>query len=546
MSNTITITNPKVIDFFNRNSNLDPNLLFANVIDFYEHVLGTMTNGNTTQLLSYLIDNSHKIDTLKSDVGNSLSNIRDYLDNDSKGMSHQFTHVLQKLEAYKSELDSVKSIDQANSQLFRSDISNLKDLLSKLHNDISSTVLSKLFELRSNYIEDVKNIVYQHDLDHLDKIRQINELHNQNVIGNTNALIHEIFPRLSDKQNQEITCAIQQFKNELTNDVKQIFTNVTTPSEQLQVFSDALHQKFIDLHSSLQQPLLSVISTSEERLTHSLSQIHTLTNTTTSKTVATEEQISNVHSLLSKLLSKFNNSSQKGKLSENLLACVLSKAFPSGEIIDNTNDPHSCDFRLKRVNKQDILIENKTYAKNVDKEEVSKFLDDIEKHECCGMLISQESGISNKDNWQIDIHNGHVVIFLHNVNYEAETLQLAVQIIDNLYQKLIDVNNIGDDSFGVSQELLVALNNELQTFIKQRDSIINMVRNFQKDATNKLKDMNLPVLTTFMTSHFSSPTITKQFNCKYCDYIGDTKQAVNGHLGSCKNNPKRLRLDQPH
>jgi len=539
---TINITNQKVIDFFTRNPNLDPDLLFANVIDFYEYVLNTMANGNTSQLLSYLIDNSHKIDTLKADVGNALSSIKDYLDNDSKGMSLHFSSVAEKL-------DSLKSLDQVNSQFLHTEISNLKELVSKINNEISSTVLTKLFELRNSYIEDVKTIVYQHDIDTLDKIKQINELHNQNVISNTNAIINDIFPKLSDKQNQEISSTIQQFKGELTNDVMQIFNNITTPAEQLQVFSDALHQKFIDLHSSLQQPLLSVITTSEERLSNSLTRLHSLTNTASAKTVSTEDQISNVHSLLSKLLSKFNNSSQKGKLSENLLACVLSKAFPSGEITDNTNDPHSCDFRLKRVNKQDILIENKTYAKNVDKEEVSKFLEDIEKHECCGMLISQESGISNKDNWQIDIHNGNVVIFLHNVNYDAETLQLAVQIIDNLYQKIIDVSNIGDDSFGVSQELLVALNNELQTFIKQRDNVINMVRNFQKDATTKLKEMHLPVLTTFMTSHFSSPTITKQFNCKYCEYVGDTKQAVNGHLGSCKNNPKRTgkpRLDQDH
>jgi hypothetical protein len=537
---TIVIHNQKVIDFFSRNPNLDANLLFANVIDFYEYVLNTMSNGNTNQLLSYIIDNSHKIDTFKSEIHNALSNIKEFLDNDSKGVSIHFSSVAQQLDSYKSELDSLKSLDQANSHLVHSEISNLKELVSKLTHDISSTVLNKLFELRTTYVEDVKAIVYQHDTDTLEKIKQINDLHNHNVISNTSNIINELFPKLSEKQHLEITHNIQAFKNELSSDIKTIFNNVTTPVEQLQLFSDSLHQKFIDLHNSLQQPLYGVITNSEERITNSLNQLQSITSHASNKSVSTEENVTNIHSLLTKLLSKFNNSSQKGKISENLLSCVLSKAFPSAEVIDNTNDPHSCDFRLKRVNKQDILIENKTYSKNVDKEEVSKFLEDIEKHECCGMLISQESGISNKENWQIDIHNGNVVIFLHNVNYDTETLQLAVQIIDNIYQKLLDISNLGGDSFGVSPELLVSLNNELQLFIKQRDNIINLVRNFQKDATNKLKELQLPVLTTFMTSHFSSPTITKQFECKYCEFVGETKQAVNGHLGSCKNNPKRI------
>ncbi|NBW99864.1 hypothetical protein EBR03_09880, partial [bacterium] len=131
---TITITNQKVIDFFTRNPNLDPDLLFANVIDFYEYVLNTMANGNTSQLLSYLIDNSHKIDTLKADVGNALNSIKDYLDNDSKGMSLHFSSVAEKL-------DSLKSLDQVNSQFLHTEISNLKELVSKINNEISSTVL---------------------------------------------------------------------------------------------------------------------------------------------------------------------------------------------------------------------------------------------------------------------------------------------------------------------------------------------------------------------------------------------------------------------
>ena len=40
--------------------------------------------------------------------------------------------------------------------------------------------------------------------------------------------------------------------------------------------------------------------------------------------------------------------------------------------------------------------------------------------------------ITNKQNFQIDIINNHILIYIHNMNYDQEKLLLACDIIDNL------------------------------------------------------------------------------------------------------------------
>lgn len=57
-------------------------------------------------------------------------------------------------------------------------------------------------------------------------------------------------------------------------------------------------------------------------------------------------------------INKFDNSTDKGNLSEAKLKFVLQNMFQSGEIIDTSCDNQKCDLLLKRINRKDILIEN--------------------------------------------------------------------------------------------------------------------------------------------------------------------------------------------
>ena len=92
-----------------------------------------------------------------------------------------------------------------------------------------------------------------------------------------------------------------------------------------------------------------------------------------------------------------NNSSIKGKISEDILYNLLLEMFPSSNIVKNAGGTasNSGDFVLSFVDDLNILIENKIYINNVNSKEVQKFKDDVKKCKMCGIMLSQTSGIAN-------------------------------------------------------------------------------------------------------------------------------------------------------
>ena len=72
-------------------------------------------------------------------------------------------------------------------------------------------------------------------------------------------------------------------------------------------------------------------------------------------------------------------------------------------------------------------------------EEIDKFIRDVTKNDCSGVFLSQNTGIVGKENFQIDIHNKNILIYIHCVNYDITKINLAINTIDVLYDKLINI-----------------------------------------------------------------------------------------------------------
>ena len=117
---------------------------------------------------------------------------------------------------------------------------------------------------------------------------------------------------------------------------------------------------------------------------------------------------------------------------------LLNNVYKSAEIkkYSETN------FIMSRENFAPIFIEIKKYNKNVPYEDVQQFINNINENNLCGIFFS-DCGISNKKNFQIDIINNNVCLYIHDMNYDSDKIKLAVDIIDNIYSKLnIDTKKI--------------------------------------------------------------------------------------------------------
>jgi hypothetical protein len=233
---------------------------------------------------------------------------------------------------------------------------------------------------------------------------------------------------------------------------------------------------------------------------------------------------------LGDFLNKYStNSAYKGRVSENKLEKVLTKMYPAAEIVCSKALKESGDFMLKRQNKLTILIENKNYDANVNVEEIAKFYRDVNAQKCSGIFISQTSGIVGRSDYQIELNDGHVLVFLHNVDYAESKIKNAIDIIDNLGTKWAEINNHNSiEGVKISKDFLSKINDEYKAFLNQKDLLIFNIKENQKKLISNIEDLDLPDLSKYLFSIYSSEQ-KQEFKCDVCGEAFPKKASLASH-----------------
>ena len=79
---------------------------------------------------------------------------------------------------------------------------------------------------------------------------------------------------------------------------------------------------------------------------------------------------------------------------------------------------------------------NYIYANNINNTITDFFIETIKKQNTSGIFISQHSGILNKSNFLIEVYNENIIVYIQYCKYDLEKIKNAIEIIDNLYDKL--------------------------------------------------------------------------------------------------------------
>ena len=157
---------------------------------------------------------------------------------------------------------------------------------------------------------------------------------------------------------------------------------------------------------------------------------------------------------------------------------------------------------------------------------------DIENTKHHGIFISEHSGIVGKHNFQIDIHNKNILIYIHNCDYDIEKIKLAINTIDTLSNKLIDLNT---DNKSISVDLIKNINIDYHTFLIQRDNLLNNIKDNYKKTLDILTNMKLPTLEIYLSTYFADNKKNKIL-CTHCKiYETDNLRSLARHTNTCKN-----------
>lgn len=477
----IELRNSKIISFFNDNPNINPETLFINLIDIYTYIKKTVTSSNNEQLLPYILENNSKLDNIFNTINNNDNNLQRIIDNNIDNIKNII------IESKNKTIDEILSMLKNNNEII------YKNLISKIE-----TILN----------------------DSLDIETLINQLNNK---------LEKINTKLSSEEQNKYLNSIYKFlieNKEKTN--KELLDYIKDNNELIyKTFDNSLLNKF---HNNLIPRIEDIINRNNiDKLNLEFVKYF---NEINSKNIILETQMNKVSSKLEDINNKFNGSSNKGIIGENVMYRILNKLFPSYEIINSTKDGHKGDFIIKyEIN--DILIETKNYNNNVSTKEVKKFERDCFDNNIPGIFLSQNSGIANKKNFQIDIdNNNNILLYVHEVNYNEDIVKLSIDIIYH-YNKLIKDNKI--DKNVIKKEDFEKIKKEYENFLIRKHENIKYFESFTNDFKKKLYNIDIPLLGSIFNNSISLNEHEDYILCE-CGFKAKNKKGLALHKRHCKYN----------
>lgn len=170
------------------------------------------------------------------------------------------------------------------------------------------------------------------------------------------------------------------------------------------------------------------------------------------------------------------NSTLKGQKGEDIMYNILIEHFPGCQIDTHTSkEGHKGDFSIIDDTHRG-MVESKNYKKNVPKNEIKKFYNDIENNNDIdfAILCSLKSGVANKPNdFTLEFICGKPVIFLHKVKDNKKSVLLAYTIC-----KLILKNM---QCFDITkEENQIKIKQIVKTYLQNHKKIISQVNDFNK------------------------------------------------------------------
>lgn len=381
-------------------------------------------------------------------------------------------------------------------KVLSSNVCITSNILADKLDDIKKTLThnySQISNLQTNLISNHSNIIeiLQHKVDSLSGV--IKDVTNGDIKSMFNDLRKQIE---SNSDLDKIKISLENFKEKMEN------INLQKLNEY--------DRKSIDLQSNLLQTFDSMIS---------------------NKVANIETNINNISEHFS------NNSSKKGQLAEGILLSLITETFGDTEVIDTSQTANSGDIQLVKENKPTILIDSKNFgSKTVPKRDLDKFYGDIQNNNCSGILCNAFGGIANKGNFEIDIVDKNILIFMHSHKFDKHLFELAVSIIYKLHEQIKDRSNEGmvvDDR--LYHNLKIEYNYYLQSFRHHLDII--------KSNVNSLSQLSFNLLDNFFKRKTSIIEL-KAFMCHLCGTGCKTEKILKTHLKKIHKDKETIEVEK--
>jgi hypothetical protein len=398
------------------------------------------------------------------------------------------------------------------------DISELKENMASLKDSMNS----RFTDIKKEYIEEVRNIVQDNNKENIETLGPLLEKNNNVLIDKTNTIMNDILPKNAKQTNSQLNELFSSFHKTLSEDTSAL---VKSPDNNaIKEFISNFELKTSVMLQNIQQPMYSFISASEERINNGINALKDGTTTTN----ATQQKIIQE---LGELLNKFRDHQTVQKITDKQLHTVLTKMYHTGEISVQSN---TASLLLKRIRKPTVLIQSRDTPENVTTDDISTFMQLIDEQNTNGIFISQQSGISGKKNYQIEMHNNNIIVFVHSADYTPSKIEVAIDIIDNLNMRLRQFKTHNEDDCTVPKDVLDAINNEYQLFLSQKIAVVELFKENQKKILCQIDEIRFPSLDKYLSTKYSAPIQKPGLKCDMCkSFNANNLKALAAHKRGC-------------
>lgn len=392
-------------------------------------------------------------------------------------------------------------------------LNNLNESMSSLSNDIANNMYGKMCDIKRDYIEDVKNIIQNNTSE---KLRPLLEKNNAMLIEKTSNILNEIIPR----SNHELCTRVQEYHKSIVDDTNHLVNN--TDGASIKEFIVNFENKTTSILQNIQQPIYSFISSSEDRIQNNIKAL--------------------------KDIAVYKNGGVVGGADDSIIR-FLSQQYSTADISTLNTSANSSMYMLKRQYKQNILIYSVHSDVNISADEIKQFLQFVDEYRSHGVFVSQKSGIASKSNYQIDIHNGCVLTYIHNVSESFSKMNVAIDVIDNLSAKIklfTHGNNSNNADNSIPKEVLEEINRDFQLFVAQKEIIINIMKENHKKLLSIMDDFKFAALDKYLSSKFIMSNAKVGLKCDLCkQFNAHNLKALAAHKRGCirKNSGDKENVD---
>jgi hypothetical protein len=223
--------------------------------------------------------------------------------------------------------------------------------------------------------------------------------------------------------------------------------------------------------------------------------------------------------------------------SDDSIIRFLSQNYSTADISVLNTSVNSSVHMVKRQYKQNIVIYSVHSDVNISADEIKQFMQFVDEYRCHGVFVSQKTGIASKSNYQIDIHNGYVLTYIHNVAESFCKLNVAIDVIDNLSAKIklfTHGNNNTNPDNSIPKDVLEEINRDFQVFISQKEIIINIIKENHKKILSIMDDFKFSALDKYLSSKFIMSNVKTGLKCDLCkQFNAHNLKALAAHKRGC-------------